>query len=155
MALPDGTVLRLADGQPYMPHHTTLGLLRHIVCHSAKFLHLLEHPDSELYARMETWGPLGEPSESIPLSALIDQTLYAIDEIAGWSRRAADGYGERVVLMHEGPRSLQQMLDLMTYSTAQHGRQLAAILDSLGIEPDGRLKDQDFEGMALPVGVWG
>jgi hypothetical protein len=47
------------------------------------------------------------------------------------------------------------MLDSMTYSTAQHSRQLLAVLELLGIEPDGPLSDADHEGLALPVTTWG
>src|SRR5260221_7020092 len=67
MTLPDGTVLRLADGQPYMPHHTSIRLFRHLMWHSAKFLPLLQHPDLDVYERMAALGPLAEPSESITL----------------------------------------------------------------------------------------
>lgn len=142
LVLPDGTELRLSDGTPYIPHHTYFDLVGHIAGHGAKFLHLARNPGSDVYSRMEFFAPLGEPDSDATLDEVCDLLETSARAIEEWSRDAAPGRAH-------------PMLDSMTYSTAQHCRQLIAILELLGIEADGPLSEADYEGLALPAATWG
>jgi hypothetical protein len=42
------------------------------------------------------------------------------------------------------------LFERSTWHSAQHARQLLAVLDRLGIEPDGRLTKEDLAGLPLP-----
>jgi hypothetical protein len=46
------------------------------------------------------------------------------------------------------------LLERSTWHSAQHARQLAAVLERFGIEPDGRLTAEDLDGLPLPKGLW-
>jgi hypothetical protein len=46
------------------------------------------------------------------------------------------------------------LFERSTWHCAQHARQLAAVLERFGIEPDGRLTKQDLAGLPLPEGLW-
>jgi hypothetical protein len=155
LMLADGSVLRRSDGSHYIPHHTYFDLAAHIAGHGDKFLHLALHPDSNAFSRIETFAPLGEPGADATLDEVCDQLAEAADAIG----RLSGGFSTRdlaaPVRSPDGLTTLHAMLDSMTYSTAQHSRQLLAVLELLGIEPDGPLSDADYEGLALPVTTWG
>ena len=50
--------------------------------------------------------------------------------------------------------SLHQMLELSVWHSTQHTRQVAAVLERLGIEPDGKLTPEDLAGLPLPERIW-
>jgi hypothetical protein len=49
---------------------------------------------------------------------------------------------------------MHQLLERSTWHSAQHVRQLIAVLERFGIEPAGRLIAADFAGLPLPEGLW-
>ena len=53
-----------------------------------------------------------------------------------------------------GAQPLRDFLERQTWHSAQHVRQLAAVLENMGIEPDGRLSTDDLAGLPLPKALW-
>ena len=53
-----------------------------------------------------------------------------------------------------GRHPLHEVLERTVWHPAQHTRQLMLILDDLGIEPNRRLRAEDFAGLPLPEKVW-
>ena len=53
-----------------------------------------------------------------------------------------------------GTHSMQVVLERTAWHPAQHTRQLMLILDTLDIEPDGRLTAADLAGLPLPDKAW-
>jgi DinB superfamily len=53
-----------------------------------------------------------------------------------------------------GPQPMHQVLERSSWHSAQHARQLVALLERYGIEPDGRLTSQDLAGLPLPERLW-
>ena len=53
-----------------------------------------------------------------------------------------------------GPQPACMLFERSTWHTAQHARQLAAVLERFGIEPDTRLTTEDLAGLPLPEGLW-
>jgi hypothetical protein len=49
---------------------------------------------------------------------------------------------------------MHMLLERSTWHSAQHSRQLIAVLERFGIEPDGRLTPQDLAGLPLPERLW-
>ena len=49
---------------------------------------------------------------------------------------------------------LHEVLERTCWHSGQHARQLMLVLESRGIEPDGRLTDADFAGLPMPAEVW-
>ena len=53
-----------------------------------------------------------------------------------------------------GMQPIAMLFERSTWHCAQHARQLAAVLERFGIEPDGRLTKEDLAGLPLPEGLW-
>ena len=53
-----------------------------------------------------------------------------------------------------GLQPVSMLFERSTWHSAQHTRQLAAVLERFGIEPDGRLTREDLAGLPLPEGLW-
>jgi glutaredoxin/uncharacterized damage-inducible protein DinB len=53
-----------------------------------------------------------------------------------------------------GVQPLHHLLERCTWHSAQHARQITAVLERFGIEPDRRLTAQDYAGLPMPVGLW-
>lgn len=94
-----------------------------------------------------------------------DGTFTRGDEIAGYgagvARRIGQwwaGYPDKScqgkVQTFFGPQALHMLLERSTWHSAQHARQLIAVLERFGIEPDGRLTAQDLAGLPLPERLW-
>ena len=53
-----------------------------------------------------------------------------------------------------GTSNRHRVLERCTWHAAQHARQLAFMLERLGVEPDRPLTWADLDGLPLPVSVW-
>lgn len=53
-----------------------------------------------------------------------------------------------------GTQTIYVVYERSTWHTAQHTRQLAAVLERFGIEPGGRLTDEDLAGLPMPAELW-
>jgi hypothetical protein len=53
-----------------------------------------------------------------------------------------------------GPQPMHQVLERSSWHSAQHARQLIALLERYGIEADGRLTPEDLAGLPLPERLW-
>lgn len=53
-----------------------------------------------------------------------------------------------------GAQAAAELFERTVWHTAQHLRQLYALLDMMGIEPDDPLSAEDFDGLPLPQNVW-
>jgi len=49
-----------------------------------------------------------------------------------------------------GMQPMAMVFERSTWHSAQHSRQLAHVLERMGIEPDGKLTSQDLAGLPLP-----
>jgi len=70
-----------------------------------------------------------------------------------WDQTGADRFPEQVNTYY-GQQSAHKVLERTCWHTAQHCRQLMAVLDQLGIEPDGPLGGAELDGLPLPEKVW-
>ncbi len=76
------------------------------------------------------------------------------DRLAQWWASAADRSCATSVPTFFGDATVHQLLDRSTWHSAQHARQLMAVLERFGIEPEGRLTAQDLAGLPLPERLW-
>lgn len=72
-----------------------------------------------------------------------------------WWNGKADHTMKNVVPTYYGEKPMIDVFERTTWHAAQHTRQLALMLESHGIAPDGPLTAQDVEGLPLPENVWG
>lgn len=77
-----------------------------------------------------------------------------LERALAWWRGCEDRSCARVVDTYFGRQPLHIVLERTVWHPAQHTRQLMLILDTLGIEPDGRLTPADLAGLPLPEKAW-
>lgn len=80
------------------------------------------------------------------------------DEIIGrlqnWWDKLADKSCKQPVKTFFGEQPMHMLYERSTWHSAQHARQLSAVLERFGIEPNGRLKPEDLAGLPLPERLW-
>jgi len=94
-----------------------------------------------------------------------DGTCTAGEQIAGygdgivkrleiWWSQLEDKSCRQPVKTFYGTPPMHQLFERSTWHSAQHTRQLMAVLERFGIEPQGRLTAEDLAGLPLPQGLW-
>jgi glutaredoxin/uncharacterized damage-inducible protein DinB len=58
------------------------------------------------------------------------------------------------VKTYYGVQPLHHLLERCTWHSAQHARQIIALLEGCGIEPDRPLTAEDYAGLPMPAGLW-
>ena len=71
-----------------------------------------------------------------------------------WWDGVADKSCSGTLKTYYGAQPMHHVLERSTWHSAQHTRQLAAVLERFGIEPDGPLSPAELAGLPLPVGLW-
>jgi hypothetical protein len=77
-----------------------------------------------------------------------------IDRIENWWSRLEDRSCLQKVKTFYGKPPMHQLFERSTWHSAQHVRQLIAVLERFGIEPDGKLTSDDLAGLPLPERIW-
>ena len=77
-----------------------------------------------------------------------------IERIENWWTRLEDKSCQQKVKTFYGTPPMHQLFERSTWHSAQHTRQLIAVLERFGIEPDGHLTAEDLAGLPLPEGLW-
>ena len=136
------SVERLTDKLPNRDR-TVLALANHIVEIAAGYL-LVE---------------AGHPFDAEAAGAIPERELDPRDLAARSKSVRARLAGLRPVPTREvetlhGISNSHRVLERCTWHAAQHARQLAFMLERLGVEPDRPLTSADLEALPLPVSVW-
>ena len=69
---------------------------------------------------------------------------------AGVQDRSCSG----TLLTYYGAQPLHHVLERCAWHSAQHARQIIAVLERSGIAADAPLTDQDYAGLPMPAGLW-
>jgi hypothetical protein len=77
-----------------------------------------------------------------------------IERIENWWTQLEDKSCQQKVKTFYGTPPMHQLFERSTWHSAQHVRQLIAVLERFGIEPNGRLTADDLAGLPLPERVW-
>jgi hypothetical protein len=77
-----------------------------------------------------------------------------IERLETWWKQLEDTSCQQKVRTFYGMQPMHQLLERSTWHSAQHTRQLIAVLERFGIEPNGRLTPEDLAGLPLPEGLW-
>jgi hypothetical protein len=77
-----------------------------------------------------------------------------ITRLEKWWRDLDDRSCRRRIRTFYGTPPMHQLFERSTWHSAQHTRQLIAVLERFGIEPDVRLTSDDLAGLPLPEGLW-
>jgi hypothetical protein len=77
-----------------------------------------------------------------------------IERLQNWWSRLEDKSCLQKVKTFYGTPPMHQLFERSTWHSAQHTRQLIAVLERFDVEPDGRLSAEDLAGLPLPEGLW-
>lgn len=77
-----------------------------------------------------------------------------ISRIQTWWEQLEDKSCRQKIRTFYGTPPLHQLFERSTWHSAQHTRQLIAVLERFGIQPDDRLSSEDLAGLPLPEGLW-
>ena len=74
--------------------------------------------------------------------------------IRRWWSALPDKTCAGTVATYYGAQPLHHLLERCTWHSAQHARQIIAVLEGFGIAPDAPLTAQDYAGLPMPNGLW-
>ena len=77
-----------------------------------------------------------------------------IARLEQWWKELADKSCQQKVKTFFGMQPIYMLYERSTWHSAQHARQLTAVLERFGIEPNGRLTKEDLAGLPLPERLW-
>ena len=96
------------------------------------------------------------PAEGTMLNGgeIVEYGDRVIQRIEEWWRTSKGAAPQQPVKTYYGDQPLHELLERSTWHSAQHGRQLMALLERFGIEPDAPLTPGELAGLPLPERLW-
>jgi uncharacterized damage-inducible protein DinB len=74
--------------------------------------------------------------------------------VAAWWAGLGDRSGTQPVGTYYGVQPMHEVLERTTWHSAQHVRQVASLLEQLGIPPEQPLTKSELQGLPLPQKLW-
>ncbi len=97
----------------------------------------------------------GEPMSSLQTGDTIARYGAGVwDRYDAWWRDLEDRQLTRVLKTYYGDTNAHRVFERCTWHSAQHCRQLASVLQRMGIEPDRPLTTEDLAGLPVPERLW-
>ena len=102
------------------------------------------------------WHAQQEPAEGTMLTT--DEIARYADDVIGrieaWWTTLDDKSGRQPVKTYMGEQPMHALFERSAWHSAQHARQLMALLERYGIAPDRPLTAGDLAGLPLPERLW-
>jgi glutaredoxin/uncharacterized damage-inducible protein DinB len=114
------------------------------------FMQALEHGVEDLTAVYNA----PPPANVVGVREIQEYGADVTARLEAWWRGLRDKSCRQTVKTYYGVRPLHELLERCTWHSAQHARQIIAVLERLGVEPDGRLTAADYAGLPMPKGLW-
>jgi glutaredoxin len=122
--------------------------------------HVHQIPDAFLQAVID-----GNPDIAIGYNASRPSTVRTVGDIRDYGERIAqrleawwtalpDKSASGRVKTYYGDQPLHHLMERCTWHSAQHARQIIAVIERFGITPDRPLTAADYEGLPMPEGLW-
>jgi hypothetical protein len=114
-------------------------------------------------AFLETWDGAeysvkiadNEPPDSLRTGDDIARYGASVwERYEAWWAGLEDRELSRVLKTYYGDTVAHRVFERVTWHSAQHCRQLVAVLERMGIQPDGPLTPADLAGLPLPERLW-
>jgi hypothetical protein len=104
------------------------------------------------YTPMIANSPPGDSLQTGDQIARYGEAVWARFE--KWRNALDDPTLSRTFKTFFGEVTAHHLLERSTWHSAQHARQLMAVLERIGIPPDGPLSADDLAGLPLPERLW-
>ncbi|MFY0611435.1 MAG: DinB family protein [Hyphomicrobiaceae bacterium] len=126
-------------------------LLHHVFQIPTAFLDMEATGETLTYENM-----VGPPPDDMTTSAAIAAFGNDVRErFNAWAKNSDGEDFDGQVPTYFGGTTRHEMLERTVWHSTQHVRQVAALLEQVGIEPDRPLTAADIEGLPLTEKVWG
>ena len=126
-------------------------LLHHVFQIPTSFLDMEETGETLTYENM-----VAPPPNDMTTSAAIAQFGDGVRRrFKEWAGRTAGEDFSGPVPTYFGGTTRHEMLERTVWHSTQHVRQVAALLEDVGVTPDRPLTESATAGLPLPKGVWG
>jgi len=76
------------------------------------------------------------------------------ERLQRWWAGVQDKSCSGTLLTYYGAQPLHHVLERCVWHSAQHARQIIAVLERSGIAPDRALSAKDYAGLPMPAGLW-
>ncbi|MFN2645027.1 MAG: DinB family protein [Burkholderiales bacterium] len=94
------------------------------------------------------------PTEVTRVEQIRDYGKSVSARLERWWRREGKEAGAARLATYYGDQPLHHVMERCTWHSAQHARQIMAVLERFGIAPDGPLTASDYAGLPMPAGLW-
>jgi glutaredoxin/uncharacterized damage-inducible protein DinB len=94
------------------------------------------------------------PREVVSVEHIQEYGKSVAARIEKWWTALADKSCRQTVNTYYGARPLHELLERCTWHSAQHARQMIAVLERLGVKPQAPLTGADYAGLPMPKGLW-
>jgi glutaredoxin/uncharacterized damage-inducible protein DinB len=94
------------------------------------------------------------PADVTRVEHIRDYGRSVSERLASWWRRDGDRVTQAKVETYYGDQPLHHVMERSTWHSAQHARQIVAVLERDGISPNGPLTAADYAGLPMPAGLW-
>lgn len=96
-----------------------------------------------------------EPGDDIQTPAQVAAYGQSVrDRLATWWSTNSDRDLNKKISTYYGEQGAHDVFERTVWHSAQHTRQLAAVLERFGIVPDRPLSVEQLKGLPLPEGLW-
>lgn len=124
---------------------------QHVFRIAEAFLECVVNGDEYTSAHAYAEVPTGTHATREEIAAYGDVVMKKVGD---WWDGIADRSCLQPMSTYFGMQPIHMVFERSTWHSAQHARQLTAVLERFGIEPDGRLTAEDLAGLPLPEGLW-
>lgn len=122
--------------------------------------HIYQVPDSFLQAIEEGVQDLTSvynappPASVTSVAQIRDYGKKVGERLERWWKRDGTKVANAKLSTYYGEQPLHHVMERCTWHSAQHARQIASVLESFGIAPDGPLTADDYAGLPMPKALW-
>ena len=75
-------------------------------------------------------------------------------KLRNWWQAVPDKSCKGTIEVYYGTQPLHHVLERCTWHSAQHARQIIAVLEGFGVKADKPLTEKDYAGLPMPAGLW-
>lgn len=153
-----------AAGQRFARQFPNERLLERVIPHRERVIRTLCYHVFRIgEAFLETWDGAeysvkiadNEPPESMKTGEDIARYGASVwERYEAWWAGLEDRTLSRTLKTYYGDTNAHRVFERVTWHSAQHCRQLAAVLERMGIEADRPLTPEELDGLPLPERLW-
>lgn len=122
--------------------------------------HIYQVPDAFLKAIEEGAQDLASvynaapPAHVATAAQIRDYGENVSERLEHWWQREGEKAATARLQTYYGEQPLHHVMERCTWHSAQHARQIIAVLERFGIAPNGPLTNRDYAGLPMPAGLW-